>query len=119
MLSLKVKVRLMLLWLSDVVRKVEAQQGSIEQFKDSFGLLSMDEEVAYVRSKDAEALWSNAVKKLSLWKLHIVALSEQLTGMKTAYQRPALHPSPMPFLYVDCETINVPIVGLEIAACLF
>jgi hypothetical protein len=105
--------------LMDVVRKVEAQQGFIEQFKDSFGSGNVNEEVAAVRSKDAEALWSNAVKKLSLWKLHRVALSEQLITMKTGYQRPALHPSPLPFLYVDCDTISVPVVGLEIVACPF
>ena len=105
--------------LIDVVKKVEAQQGFIEQFEDSFGSGSVDEEVIAEQSKDAEALWSNAVKKLSLWKLHRVALSEQLKGMKTGYQRPTLHPSPLPFLYVDCETIDVPVVGLEIVACPF
>jgi hypothetical protein len=39
--------------------------------------------------------------------------------MKTGYQRPTMHPAPLPFLYLDSETIVVLIVDAEIHACLF
>ena len=80
--------------LESMVKKVESQQGFIEQLRDFFGSGSVDEEVAALQSQDAESVWTTAVKKQALWKLHRVALSEKLKGMKTTYQRPNLHPSP-------------------------
>ena len=105
--------------LESMVKKVESQQGFIEQLRDSFGSGSVDEEVVTLQSQDAESVWTTAVKKQALWKLHRVALSEQLKGMNTTYQRPNLHPSPQSSFYVNCETIDVPVVGIEIGACPF
>ena len=105
--------------LMDVVKKVDLQSGFIDHFEDSVGLGRMDEEVISARSTDAEKLWSCAVKKQALWKRHKLALNEQLKQMKTGYQRPTMHPSPLPFLYLDCESIVVPVACAEIHACPF
>jgi hypothetical protein len=50
----------------DVVKKVDLQTGFIDHFEDSVGLGRMDEEVIFARSRDAEELWSCAVKKQML-----------------------------------------------------
>ena len=101
------------------MKKVESQQGFIEQLRDLFGSGSVDEEVPALQSQDAESAWTTAVKKQALWKLHRVAFSEQLKGMKTIYQRPNLHPSLQSYFYANCETIDILVVGIEIGACPF
>lgn len=105
--------------LMDVVKKVDLQTGFIDHFEDSVGLGRMNEEVISARSRDAEELWSYAVNKQALWKRHKLALDEQLKQMKTGYQRPTMHPTPLPFLYLDCESIVVLVAGTEIHSCLF
>lgn len=101
-------------------RKVESQLGAIEQMKALFlGGTASEGEVAEVKCQEAEQAWGSAVKKQDLWKRHRVALSNQLREMKSAYKRPTLHPAPLPFLYLDCESIHVPVFSLEIPPCPF
>jgi hypothetical protein len=39
--------------------------------------------------------------------------------MSYGYHRPILYPSPLPFLYSDCEKNDVPNLTLEVGACPF
>lgn len=105
--------------LANVQKKVDSQVGVLDQFRGLFGSGEVDHEDSIEKSRIAEENWVSAVQKQELWKRHRAALSGQLKGMKSGYQRPALHPAPLPFLYLECQTIYVPAVGVEIVACPF
>lgn len=103
--------------LDNVQKKVDSQVGVIDQFQGLFAAGEVDYFRSVEKSRISEEAWTKVVQKQELWKRHRVALSSQLKSMKTNYQRPALYPAPLPFLYLEAEIQDVPIVGIEIGAC--
>ena len=101
-------------------RKVESQLATNEELKALFsGGTTCQGDVVEVKFPEAKQVWSSAIKKQDLRKQHKVAPGNQPREMKSGYHRLTLHPTQLHFLYLGCESILVPILGLEIPPCPF
>lgn len=105
--------------VGDAKRKVDAQAGVIDQMRMLFGSGESGYEEASLKFRLAEEAYTNTSSKQELWRRHRVVLLGQLRAMKAGLGRPACFPTPLPFLYLDCDQISVDSVTIAIAACPF
>jgi hypothetical protein len=56
--------------LSNVQKKIESQNGLIEQFRALFWSGTKDQELALARNNAAKGLFESAKQKLELWRIH-------------------------------------------------
>ena len=79
----------------------------------------MEYEEASSRFHLAKEAYQNTSLKQELWRRHRVVLLSQLRAMKAGLGRPTCFPTPLPFLYLDCDQTSVDSVKVLLVACPF
>jgi hypothetical protein len=87
-------------------RKLDSQSEVLIAFKGMGGMGETEELDDHVKCQSAEEAWKKASTRQGLWKQHKKALEAQLKNIRSSFRRPALHPTPQPFLYCDYKSDN-------------
>lgn len=106
--------------MEEIEGQIELQKKVIESLRMTkmSGPGASDRSLILEEYDTAMELWENALRKMSVWKMHKQVLQEQLRQMRLGFQRPGFFPAPLPFVTLDPADLgSTPITRIDIHEC--